>query len=76
MPTPIRFSSRAVVRPVNPGNAAVCVACGERVKFTARERALQVIANVYVEGVWDRVEHYHLRCYEDHERPHGPAIPT
>jgi hypothetical protein len=30
-----------------------------------------VIANVYVDGTWDRVEHFHAECYEAAERPYG-----
>ncbi len=71
-----RFSSRAVTRQVEAGCSAVCAACGNQVKFTAKVRRWQVIANVYVEGVWDRVEHYHGECYESAGSPYGtPTAP-
>lgn len=73
MATKTKLGSRAVSRPVEAGNSAVCAACGEPVKFMARVRSSQVIANVYVDGVWDRVEHYHLECYESAGEPYGAA---
>ena len=67
------FDSRAVTRPVEAGNAAVCAACGTPVKFKAKVRLTQVIANVYVDGHWDRVEHYHSDCYASAGQPYGSA---
>lgn len=67
------MNSRAVERPVEPGNSAMCTHCGAPVKFVARAQLRQVIANVYVEGTWDRVEHYHQECYVEAGRPYGPA---
>jgi hypothetical protein len=46
------------------------------VKFAARVRRYQVIANVYVNGSWARVEHFHPECYEKAENPYGPAVST
>lgn len=66
--------SRAVGRPVEPGNSAMCAHCGAPVKFVARAQLRQVIANVYENGVWARVEHYHADCYTDAEEPYGPAV--
>ena len=63
--------SRAVVRNIDPGNAATCHFCGDPVKFVARAGLHQVIANVYSDGVWDRVEHYHEPCYATAGHPHG-----
>ena len=51
--------SRAVIRPIEPGNSAVCVHCGTPGKFVARAQGKQVIANVYENGTWVRVEHFH-----------------
>lgn len=73
MTTQTSFTSRAVLRTVEPGNSAVCAWCGEPVKFKAKLRLLQVIANVYVDGTWNRVEHYHRSCYEGAGRPYGSA---
>ena len=68
-----RWRSRAVVRNVEAGSSVSCAACGERVKFQAKVRHQQVICNVYVKGVWDRVEHYHAPCYEKAGAPYGEA---
>jgi hypothetical protein len=63
--------SRAVERTIEAGNTAVCAYCNQPVKFVARAHLRQVIANVYVDGNWDRVEHYHSECYENADRPYG-----
>lgn len=65
------MSSRAVLRPIDPGNAAYCPLCEEPVKFRARNKGRQVICNVYAEGRWNRVEHWHLACYEKGGEPYG-----
>jgi hypothetical protein len=65
--------SRAVLRRVEAGNTATCAHCGDPVKFTAKTQRQQVIANVYVDFRWDRVEHYHAECYEEAGQPYGPA---
>jgi hypothetical protein len=65
------FNSRAVVRNVEAGSSAICAACDEQVKFAAKVRRQQVICNVYVNGKWDRVEHYHAECYTSAGEPHG-----
>jgi hypothetical protein len=62
-----------VVRPVEAGSAVECALCGERVKFQAKIKQQQVICNVYVRGVWDRVEHYHADCYDQAGKPYGAA---
>ncbi len=67
------FTSRAVTRLIEAGNSATCAVCRLPVKFRAKSRLQQVIANVYDDGVWNRVEHYHLDCYENAGRPYGPA---
>jgi hypothetical protein len=67
------FSSRAVTRPVEAGSSVKCAGCGTPVKFTAKARLTQVIANVYIDGVWRRVEHYHADCYEQAGQPYGSA---
>ena len=65
------FKSRAVVRDVEAGSTVDCQFCQERVKFQAKIRNKQVICNVYVDGAWNRVEHYHLECYEAADSPYG-----
>ena len=62
---PVVASSRAVLRRIEPGNLAVCVTCAQPVKFAAKLHKMQVIANVYVDGRWNRVEHFHEECYSD-----------
>jgi hypothetical protein len=67
------MTSRAVVRPIEPGNSAICVHCGAPVKFVARAQLKQVIANVYERGSWNRVEHFHADCYGEAGAPYGEA---
>jgi hypothetical protein len=67
------FTSRAVTRIIEAGNTATCAICRLPVKFRAKSRLMQVIANVYTDGVWTRVEHYHVDCYENGGQPYGPA---
>lgn len=66
-----RLNSRAVLRTVEPGNSAVCAHCDTPVKFAARAQHRQVIANVYVKGTWNRVEHFHAECYSEAREPYG-----
>ena len=68
------WESRAVVKLIEAGSAAECPHCLERVKFRARHRDQQVICNVYEDGVWQRVEQFHLDCYDDAGSPHGEAV--
>ncbi len=71
--TPLLPVSRAVVRFVDAGNDATCERCQEPVKFVAKLKVRQVIANVYVDGRWNRVEHYHEACYQEADQPYGLA---
>jgi ribosomal protein L32 len=66
-----RLTSRAVTRSIEAGSTVECAHCGDRVKFQAKVRAHQVICNVYTDGRWDRVEHYHDACYRDAGEPYG-----
>lgn len=68
-------TTRAVLRQIEPGSSAMCKWCDSQVRFAARSHAQQVIANVYVDGSWDRVEHYHARCYTDAGSPYGDPLP-
>ena len=63
--------SRAVQRRVEAGCSAMCASCDLQIKFAARQNRQQVIANVYVDGRWDRVEHFHLECYVEAGEPYG-----
>lgn len=66
--------TRAVARQIEPGLRAECPVCEQPVKFNARTNSSarrQVIANVYVDGKWDRVEHFHAVCYEEAGSPYG-----
>ena len=63
--------SRAVLRLIEAGSMTDCVHCDKQVKFRARQRDQQVICNVYENGEWRRVEHYHFECYEHAGSPHG-----
>ena len=68
-------TSRAVIRTIEPGNSALCTKCGAPVKFVARAQLRQVIANVYEQGVWNRVEHFHADCYTEAGEPYGTPAP-
>jgi len=70
--TKVTLGSRAVLRRVEAGNLALCAQCGEQVKFAAKQNRQQVIANVYVDAKWDRVEHFHAECYDEADEPFGP----
>ena len=71
--TSVKRESRAVLRRVEAGNTAVCAHCDQQVKFTAKAQRQQVIANVYVSGKWNRVEHFHSECYEEAGAPYNAA---
>ncbi len=71
----IQPGTRAVERRVSPGDDGWCVGCGGRVRFHAVDKPVQVLANVYVEGKWDRLEVFHLGCYEKAGEPWGKADP-
>jgi hypothetical protein len=71
---PPKWTSRAVIRDVEAGSSVDCAFCGERVKFQAKIRNRQVICNVYDNGQWDRVEHFHAECYEKAGNPHGDIV--
>ena len=49
----------------------MCAHCGAQVKFVARAQLRQVIANVYQDGTWLRVEHFHAPCYDKAGQPYG-----
>lgn len=70
--TQVASKSRAVLRLIEPGNNASCEKCGTAVKFQARLQLRQVIANVYDDGTWIRVEHFHAECYVEAQEPYGP----
>ncbi len=59
----VTLGSRAVLRRVEAGSMSLCAHCDEQVKFAAKLNRQQVIANVYVDARWDRVEHFHDECY-------------
>ncbi len=71
---PKAWESPAVIKLIEAGSAAECPHCLERVKFRARHRDQQVICNVYKDGVWQRVEHYHPECYDVAGPPHGSTV--
>ena len=68
------WESRAVKRPIEAGASQDCPFCGLQVAFKARERASQVICNIYENGAWIRVEHYHDKCYTKAKKPYGKAL--
>ena len=68
------LGSRAVLRTIEAGSSAMCVTCDEQVKFRAKVKMHQVVCNVYVNGKWDRVEHYHHECYSTAGQPYGEPV--
>ena len=69
----VKAASRAVTRLIEAGSMVECNRCEEHIKFRARHRDLQVICNVYEDGVWNRVEHFHQECYVEAGSPYGAA---
>jgi hypothetical protein len=67
----MRLGTRAVERLVPAGTMLNCKHCDKAIKFAARVRNKQVIANVYKRSKWDRIEHFHPECYLDAGNPHG-----
>jgi|GEM_PF-885895 len=66
--------SRAVIRAVQPGSWVECRHCGEQVKYQVRAHHMQMICNVYRDGKWLRVEHFHADCYGESGSPYGPPV--
>lgn len=66
--------TRAVVRKIDPGFDDFCVHCDTYIKWASLKKQFQVIANIYVDGKWNRVEHFHAPCYELAGSPHGPVL--
>ncbi len=55
-----------------------CAFCGNDIGFRGthgrdRTKLRQIIANVYVNGLWNRVEHFHASCYDEAGQPYGPV---
>ena len=67
--------TRAVIRSVDAGCSVTCIRCDQQVKFSAKVKRHQVICNVYVDGKWARVEHFHHECYVEAESPYGIVDP-
>lgn len=71
------MKTRAVLRMVQPsqsGAEASCAACKERIVWSARKKAVQVICNLYENGVWTDTVHFHGDCYDAAGWPHGQAV--
>lgn len=67
------FTSRGVRRRVEPGEGNSCATCTQQIRFSSKVAAHQVIANVYENGIWRRVEHFHEECYFSAGTPYGDA---
>ena len=65
-----------MVRTIDAGSSTICVHCEQQVKFSAKIKRHQVIANVYVKDDWNRVEHFHLECYLEAASPFGEVDPN
>ena len=59
------------MRGVEPGNDVRCVSCGKQIKFAARTHPRQVIANIYLDGAWNRVPTISTRSAT--KRPTSPT---
>ena len=66
-------TSRAVVRFIEPGSLVTCTGCDGRLNYMAKSKPKQVVCNVYENGKWNRVEHWHVGCYNAAGSPHGDA---
>ena len=69
----VKWKSRAVIRDIAPGSSEQCAHCSEKIRFSARDRARQVICNVYKSNRWLRKEHFHAACYLAAGQPYGAA---
>lgn len=69
------LQTRAVERVVVPGTTGICPRCDLSVKYEAKKHNRQVICNVYEDGKWNRIEHYHDKCYEKAKMPYGEPQP-
>lgn len=68
---PAYMASRAVLRRIEAGVSATCALCDAPIRFRARHRGHQVIANVYEGDNWARVEHWCVACYISADQPYG-----
>ena len=75
------LGSRAILRDrhIDLTLASWCEGCGRILNHSRSPRAVKfaqplVVCNVYVDGVWDRMEVWHLNCYETAGLPYGPVI--
>ncbi|KJF17011.1 hypothetical protein AXFE_21460 [Acidithrix ferrooxidans] len=59
------------MRGVDPGSISDCAVCAKHIRFSAKLRPRQVIANVYEDGKWQRVEYFHEECYQIANAPYG-----
>ena len=66
-----KLGTRAVLRYIDPGDTTRCQYCDQPLRFKARVRLKKVICSVYKRGKWNRVEHFHERCYDAAGQPHG-----
>ena len=68
---PLVLTSRAALRPVQPGIYHWCRGCGEMLRYHRAARPLQVVCNVYAGDVWDHIDVFHPGCYETAGEPYG-----
>lgn len=72
------FKPKTRVRRIRvPNPRPRCIECRQFIKGTfggvGREA---IVVNVYVRGVWDRVEAYHPECHKRLGEPYGtPTVP-
>lgn len=70
--------TRAHVRAIEAGAEDICPddrgGCGKTVKFLAQiplRYRRRVVANIYWQGKWNRIEVWHLLCYVAQGMPYG-----
>jgi hypothetical protein len=68
------LGTRAVRRLIASGENVFCEGCDQWIKYQARKRRWRIVANVYVDGAWDRTEVWHESCYLAAKEPHGPPV--
>lgn len=53
----------------------LCDSCGEHIKRSGTPHPRIVLANVYTDGRWDRLDAFHPECYTAEGEPYGEPGP-
>ncbi len=73
------IGTRAVEKPLTAGKEEYCgyLACEyakRKIASSSRAPIKEVIANVYENGKWSFVVHFHVDCYNKLGQPYGPIL--